>query len=211
MFRHDHVPADVASIPPPYSLEAALENFPRCSRAEQLPSPITTKGDEVQTALVLIPDRLRHRSNSSSHPLAPNSEATTVAQLTLQFGKGCASPPVETREFSAGGAFGLASLNTGATRGKRTKHRNVRTLPATVRVLACTLRIWRLCLCVLRFLRQNSHSFFVGQAHAKAAELSGATGDVFCNGAIRGALRVWRQFQAGVCSALPTLCQTAVP
>jgi len=54
VFRHYHVTDNAKSIPTMYSLQFALEYFPRLGGVEQLHPPITTEGDEMQTALMLI-------------------------------------------------------------------------------------------------------------------------------------------------------------
>jgi len=58
MLGHYHVSGDGASIPAPDSFPFVFERVAGRGRVEQFHSLITTERDEVQTSLVLIPDRL---------------------------------------------------------------------------------------------------------------------------------------------------------
>jgi len=56
--RQDHVSGNGASIPAPDSFQFVFERLAGCGGFEQFPSLITTKRNEVETTLVLMPDWL---------------------------------------------------------------------------------------------------------------------------------------------------------
>jgi hypothetical protein len=61
MLRHQHISRHHKSVPQPYRFKLSFEDLVRASLAQKRQSSVTTEGDEVEDAALLVTNKtLRH-------------------------------------------------------------------------------------------------------------------------------------------------------
>lgn len=94
VFGHNHIASDVIAVPKPNSFEFVFKDLACGWGVQKFSSLIAAKGDEMQTALLLIAFGFgRHRESVCPPCPFEKAEATRVGQPQFQIRKGWASPP----------------------------------------------------------------------------------------------------------------------